>query len=71
MLKPDIIERVAPMSTSLQCMPDRCTTKYFMQVDEDMMLNKDTVSTQYKNIHHHRRRLPSLLLIFMIPMQRD
>lgn len=48
--KLDIIKNVAPMSKALQCMLDRCTTQYFMQVDEDMMLNNDAVTRQYENI---------------------
>jgi len=48
--KLDIIEKVAPLSSALQCMLDRCTTPYFIQVDEDMLLNKDAVRRQYQNI---------------------
>jgi len=33
-----IIDRVAPMSAALQRMMDQCTTPYYAQVDEDMLL---------------------------------
>lgn len=48
--KLDIIDKVAPLSSALQCMLDMCTTPYFIQVDEDMILNKDAVRRQYENI---------------------
>lgn len=48
--KLDVIEREAPLSRALQSMLDRCTTPYFIQVDEDMILNKDAVRRQYQNI---------------------
>lgn len=39
----EVIDRVAPMSAAFQRMLDRCTTPYYVQVDEDMMLYRDAV----------------------------
>ena len=46
----EIIKNQAPLSKALQCMLDRCRTPYFVQVDEDMILNSDAVRRQYYNI---------------------
>lgn len=40
----EIIRDVAPFSVAAQDMIARCTTPYFIQVDEDMTLNPDAVS---------------------------
>jgi hypothetical protein len=39
----EIIRNVAPLSAALQQMIDRCTTPYYVQVDEDMLLFPDAV----------------------------
>lgn len=39
----DIIRDMHPMSVAFQEMINRCRTEYFIQVDEDMMLNPDAV----------------------------
>jgi hypothetical protein len=62
--KLEIIDRVAPMNRALQCMLDRCTTPYFVQVDEDMLLNKDAIRTQYINITSS----PNKVAIFTSPL---
>lgn len=36
----EIIDHVAPMSSAFQAMLDRCGTEYYVQVDEDMLLNE-------------------------------
>ena len=47
----DVIEGVAPLTAALQLMIDRCTTPFFVQVDEDMLLEQDAI-----------RRLHTLIL---------
>src|SRR5215510_11745900 len=41
----EIIDRVSPMSAALQQMHERCRTRYYVQVDEDMLLFSDAVAT--------------------------
>jgi len=45
-----IIDHVAPMSAALQRMLDDCTTPYYVQVDEDMLLHRHAVRTLYERI---------------------
>jgi hypothetical protein len=40
-----VIERVAPMSAAFQMMLDQCSTRYYVQVDEDMLLFPHAIST--------------------------
>lgn len=42
--KLDIIRNVSPFSAAAQEMFNRCATEYFIQVDEDMILNPDAVA---------------------------
>ena len=46
----DVIDHVAPMSRALQCMPDRCRTPYFVQVDEDMILYPHAIRSLYTRL---------------------
>jgi hypothetical protein len=46
----DVIENVAPMSRALQCMLDRCRTRYFVQVDEDMLLYPHAIRTLHARL---------------------
>lgn len=41
----ELIQNVAPFNAAAQEMISRCTTPYFIQVDEDMVLNSDAVNT--------------------------
>ena len=43
-----VVENVSPMSAAFQRMMDLCETPYYIQVDEDMMLEKDAVLRLYK-----------------------
>jgi hypothetical protein len=45
-----IIEHVAPMSAAFQRMLDECTTPYYVQVDEDMLLYPPAVRTLYERL---------------------
>ena len=45
-----IIDRVAPMSAAFQRMLDECTTPYYVQVDEDMLLYPHAVRTLYERL---------------------
>jgi hypothetical protein len=44
------ISDVYPMGAAFQAMPDRCRTKYFLQVDADMVLEPDAVETLHDAI---------------------
>lgn len=39
-----------PMSEAFQAMPDRCQTRYFVQVDADMVLHPHAVRTLYRSV---------------------
>lgn len=43
--KLEIIRNVSPFNAAAQTMIDRCMTPYFIQVDEDMILEPDAVAT--------------------------
>lgn len=43
----ELISGVAPLSEALQQMIQRCTTRYFIQVDEDMLLRTSAVEVLY------------------------
>jgi hypothetical protein len=45
-----LIENVAPMNVAFQRMLDECTTPYYVQVDEDMLLDPHAVRTLYERI---------------------
>jgi len=45
-----IIDHVAPMSAAFQRMLDECTTPYYVQVDEDMLLYPQAVRTLYERL---------------------
>ena len=45
-----IIDRVAPMNTAFQKMLDDCTTPYYVQLDEDMLLRPNAVRWLYKTM---------------------
>lgn len=44
----DYIHNISPMSAAFQSMPDKCRTKYFVQVDADMVLENDAIERLYK-----------------------
>ena len=46
----EVIENVAPMSRALQCMLDRCRTRFFVQVDEDMLLYPHTIRSLHTRL---------------------
>jgi len=48
--KIEIIKDYAPMSKAFQEMLNRCKTKYFIQVDEDMILKPNAVEIMYSAI---------------------
>ena len=45
-----VIDHVAPMSAAFQRMLDECTTPYYVQVDEDMLLYPHAVRTLYERL---------------------
>lgn len=46
----ETIRDVAPMSAAFQQMIDRCKTRYYVQVDADMVLHTDAISTLFDAI---------------------
>jgi len=48
--KLDIIKDISPMSKAFQEMLNRCTTKYYIEVDEDMILNSNAIEILYNAI---------------------
>lgn len=44
------IRDVAPMSLAFQNMIDRCETEYYIQVDEDMILENESIDKIYKSL---------------------
>lgn len=48
--KIDIIYGISPMSRAFQEMLNRCQTKYFIQCDEDMILNENAIELMYTRI---------------------
>lgn len=46
----DVVWNVAPMSAAFQEMLNRCTTKYYIQVDADMVLKPHAIRTMYEGI---------------------
>ena len=52
------LERITdecPMSRAFQAMPQRCATRYFVQVDADMLLDPDAVERLYAGIRRAGR----------------
>lgn len=45
-----IIKNIFPMSSAFQYMPDNCSTKYFIQLDADMIIFKDSILKLYLEI---------------------
>ncbi|NNE07275.1 MAG: hypothetical protein HKN20_01810 [Gemmatimonadetes bacterium] len=45
-----VVDRVAPMSRALQRMIDQCETPFFVQVDEDMLLEQFAVRSLYERM---------------------
>jgi hypothetical protein len=45
-----VVDHVAPMSAAFQRMMDECTTPYYVQVDEDMLLYPHAVRTLYERL---------------------
>lgn len=46
----EVIENVKPLGAALQEMIVRCKTPYYIQCDEDMVLNSEAINTMYKSI---------------------
>jgi glycosyltransferase involved in cell wall biosynthesis len=46
----NVIDRVAPMSAAFACMHERCSTPYYVQVDEDMLLHPKAIETLHELI---------------------
>ena len=45
-----IIKNLYPMSSAFQYMPDNCKTKFFIQVDGDMILKKNAIKKLYETM---------------------
>jgi len=49
-VKINVIKNYHPMSLAFQQMLERCDTPYYIEVDEDMILNEDAVEIMYEKI---------------------
>lgn len=56
--KLEIIKDYAPLSKAFQEMLNRCTTKYYIEVDSDMILNPDAVEKLYHKIIREANKCP-------------
>lgn len=50
LFKIDIIKDYHPMSLAFQEMLNRCTTEYYVEIDEDMVLKQDSIKIMYDGI---------------------
>lgn len=50
--KLDIIKNYCPLSKAFQEMINRCTTEYYIEVDEDMILAPNGIEKMYNSINH-------------------
>jgi glycosyltransferase involved in cell wall biosynthesis len=48
--KLEAIENVTPLAAALQEMINRCTTPYYIQCDEDMVLNPEAINIMYNSM---------------------
>jgi glycosyltransferase involved in cell wall biosynthesis len=46
----EVIENIKPLASALQEMIIRCKTPYYIQCDEDMVLNSEAINTMYNSI---------------------
>ncbi len=53
----DIIKDYYPMSVAFQEMLNRCKTKYYIECDEDMVLNKNAVKIMYEDIKNSEKNI--------------
>ena len=58
----DIIKDYKPMSVAFQQMLVRCKTPYYVEVDEDMVLNPDALEVMYQYIIAEERRDPKVAM---------
>jgi hypothetical protein len=58
----DIIKDYSPMSAAFQQMLIRCKTPYYIEVDEDMILNTDAIETMYKYVVTEEKRDPKVAM---------
>ncbi len=54
------IKNVAPMSAAFQRMIDECDTKYYIQVDEDMILDKNAIEILYNTISSAEKNISTV-----------
>ncbi len=54
----EVIDRVAPMSAAFAEMHARCTTPYYVQVDEDMLLHPDALARLHELIEDADAAVP-------------
>jgi glycosyltransferase involved in cell wall biosynthesis len=49
----EVIENVTPLAAALQKMVTRCTTPYYIQLDEDMVLNSEAINIMYNSMKNN------------------
>jgi hypothetical protein len=60
----EVIDRVAPMSAAFALMHERCTTPYYVQVDEDMLLYPEAL----EKLHELAVQSPSDVALVCAPL---
>jgi len=61
--KIEIIKDVSPMSAAFNEMIKRCGTKYFIQLDEDMMLDENSVMRMYQEMGSALKKDPNIAIM--------
>jgi hypothetical protein len=64
MFRLEIVEKVAPLSAALQVMLDRCATRFYVQVDEDMLLQPDAI----RRLHQAISAAPPSVALHVAPL---
>lgn len=57
----DIIREITPLSKAFQEMINRCKTPYYIEVDEDMILNQDAIEYLYKTIKNEQDQKTAMI----------
>ena len=64
-----VIKDVSPMSRAFQRMIDDCKTRYYVEVDEDMVLKKNALEVMYRKIKESDAAIVAFKLIDVHPDQ--
>ncbi|MCK9558034.1 MAG: radical SAM protein [Candidatus Cloacimonetes bacterium] len=67
----DIIKDYSPMSVAFQQMLVRCKTPYYIEVDEDMVLNPDAIETMYRTAINEQDPKVSMVCFRLLDVHVD